>query len=220
MNSKKVLIIGGVGNGTTIAEAIKDANQRGYKEWECVGYLNDKEPQGTIIEGLPVIGKVSDIHLYIKSGYYFIWTIFRLYEKQKRIELFNSLQIPDEKLVSFVHPTAYIADGVKIGAGTVILPNAIISSHTILGKCCFVCGGGSIGHNSIIGSFCHFAPQFCVGSFVKIEDGVNVGMNATILENLLIKKNATIGMGAVLLQNTNESEVWFGNPAKLINITN
>ena len=39
--SKKVLILGGEGNGGVIANAIADANKRGYDEYEVVGYLND-----------------------------------------------------------------------------------------------------------------------------------------------------------------------------------
>ena len=37
---KKILILGGEGNGGVIANAILDANNRGYNEGICEGYLH------------------------------------------------------------------------------------------------------------------------------------------------------------------------------------
>ena len=50
--SKKVLILGGEGNGGVIANAMADANKRGYCEWECVGFLNDGVEVGTVIDSI------------------------------------------------------------------------------------------------------------------------------------------------------------------------
>ena len=44
---QKVIILGGIGNGTVIAEAIADANKRGYGKLEMAGYLNDREERGS-----------------------------------------------------------------------------------------------------------------------------------------------------------------------------
>ena len=42
MNSKKVVIIGGEGNGGVIASAIEDnRNRYGDLEWEVAGFIND-----------------------------------------------------------------------------------------------------------------------------------------------------------------------------------
>ena len=48
--SKKILILGGIGNGSVIANAIIDANKRNYNEWEFVGYINDRVEVGGKIE--------------------------------------------------------------------------------------------------------------------------------------------------------------------------
>ena len=91
--NKKVIIIGGVGNGTVIAHAISDANKRGYNEWECVGFLNDNLSKGDDIESFPVLGKLRDIQHFIDEGYYFIYAIYRINRKQERIDLFYDLKI-------------------------------------------------------------------------------------------------------------------------------
>lgn len=214
--SKKVIILGGLGNGSVIANAIVDANKHGYKEWEFVGYLNDRVKKDSLIEGFPVLGKTKDASKFIKKDYYFINTIYRIDGQQKRIKLFESLKIPDSSLATFIHPMAYVAPNVKLGHGTVIMPNVSISSGTIFGKCCLVMVGATIGHNNEIGNYCHFAAQCCTSSFIKISAGVHVGLNATIRENLKIGKNSALGMGSILLKSIDENEIWAGNPAKFI----
>ena len=75
--SKKVVIIGGEGNGGVIASAIEDnRNKFGDFEWEVAGFLNDFEEQ---VDGFPVIGKLEDLpRLLDTTDYYFIFT-YRLY---------------------------------------------------------------------------------------------------------------------------------------------
>lgn len=214
--SKKVLILGGLGNGSVIANAILDANNKGNKDIEFAGYLNDRLEIGSSIEGWPVLGSTQDVNHFLKEGYSFINTIYRIDGQQKRIEKFKKLNIPDPALISFVHPLAYVAPNVKISPGTVIMPNTSISSGVTFGKCCLIMVGATIGHNSTIGDHCHFAAQSCISSFVKIHDGVHIGLNATVREDLTIGKNSTLGMGSVLLKDIPESEIWAGNPAKYI----
>ena len=91
---KKVLILGGEGNGGVIANARRDAEMRGYKEWEIVGYLNDGYPVGTIIDSFPVMGSIKgDLQKYIDEGYYFIIAIMRLDGVEERIQLIRNLPI-------------------------------------------------------------------------------------------------------------------------------
>lgn len=215
--SKKVLILGGEGNGGVIANAIKDANNRGYKEYEVVGYLNDRYEKGTIIDSFPVVGNIrEDIKTYIEKGFYFINAILRIDNQEERLCYFNSLGIPDNQLATFVHPTAYVAPNVKLGPGCVIMPLAAISSNTIFGRCCIVMVAATIGHDNKIGDFCHIAAQACVGAVLQIGKGVHIGLNATIRENLIIGNCSTIGMGTVLTKNVGEKEIWIGNPAKFL----
>ncbi len=218
--SKKVLILGGMGNGSVIANAIIDANQRGIEDIEFVGYLNDRLEIGSRLEGWPVLGKLKDIGYFLADGYSFINTIYKIAGQKERIELFEKLQIPEISLASFVHPLAYLAPNVNISPGTVIMPNASISSGTELGKCCLIMVGATIGHNCKIGEHCHFAAQSCISSSVTIEDGVHIGLNACVRENVSIGRNAALGMGSVLLHDLPADEIWAENPARFLRKTN
>ena len=216
MEIKKVIILGGLGNGSVIAAAIDDAFRRGNKEWKMTGYLNDRMKSGDVIEGFPVLGALKDTKRFIQDGYYFINTIYRIDGQDSRISLFESLEIPDERLATFIHPTAYVAPEVKIGSGCVIMPNVSISPGVKFGRCCLVMIAATIGHNNTIGDHCHFAAESCVGAYLKIGKGVHIGLNASVREELTLGDYSTLAMGAVLLKDMGEFEIWAGVPAKLL----
>ena len=213
---KKILILGGLGNGSVIANAIAHANKIGYNEWIFAGYLNDRIPIGEYIETYPVLGKTSDVNKFIDEDYYFINTIFRIDGQKERLGVFKELNIPDSRLAVFVHPMSYVAPNVQLSPGTVIMPQVAVSSGTTFGKSCLVMVGATVGHDNEIGDYCHIAAQACVGAYLKIGVGVHIGLNSTIRENLIIGDFATIGMGAVQTKNVGESEIWVGNPAKFL----
>ena len=55
--NKKVIIIGGEGNGGVIAACIEDNRRRfGDPEWEVAGFVNDYETQ---VCGYPVLGRTD-----------------------------------------------------------------------------------------------------------------------------------------------------------------
>lgn len=213
---KKIVVLGGEGNGGVIANAISDANRRGYNEWECKGFLNDRLPIGTVVDSFPVLGKVGEVDKFLKEGYFFINTILRIDGQSDRIRMFDELGIPYDRMAVFVHPMSYVAPNVKLGPGCVVMPNVSISSNTHIGRCGLIMVGATIGHDNEIGEFCHVAAQACVGAKLKVGKGVHFGLNCTVRENLTIGDYATIGMGAVLTKNVGEKEIWAGNPAKFL----
>ncbi len=213
---RKVAILGGKGNAALVAAAMEHARRMGATEWEVAGFLNDREPVGSIIDMFPVIGKTTDAKRLLDDGYWFVNAILRIDGNHERIAMFENLGIPDDRLATFVHPMAYVAPSVQLGAGCIIMPNVSMSPGTKLGKGCLMMVGSMMGHDNIVGDFCHIAAQAAVGSYLTIGKGVHIGLNATVKENLSIGDFATLGAGAVLTKNMGENEIWAGNPAKFL----
>ena len=217
---RKVARLGGLGNAAIVAAAIEHARRMGATDLEVAGFLNDRTPVGEKIDLFPVIGKVEDARRFLQEGYWFINAILRIDGNKERIEMFEALDIPDDRLASFVHPMAYVAPSVQLGPGCVIMPNVSMSPGTQLGKNCFMMVGSMMGHDNRVGDYCHVAAQAAVGSYLTIGKGVHIGLNATVLENLTIGDYATVGAGAVLTKNIGEREIWAGNPAKFMRYAN
>lgn len=213
--AQKVIIIGGKGSGTVIAEAIKDANSKGYKEIEVEGFLHDVDDPGTIIDGTPVLGmhtkeKIAD---YYVQGYKFIFSLHKISGEERMIKLFYELGLEPQMLVSFVHPTAYVAGNVQIEPGVVIMPYVMISSAAHISLNTLIMTGATIGHNTRTGAFSHIASQAVVGAYIEMGRGSNIGLNATVLEYKSIGEFSVVGMGSVLTKNIPDREIWVGNPA-------
>lgn len=216
--AQKIIIIGGKGSGTVIAEAIKDANKRGVNDLEVVGFLHDVDDPGTVIDGTPVLGqhtkeKIAD---YYSQGYKFIFSLHRIGGEEKMIQLFNDLGLKPEMLVSFVHPTAYVAGNVQIDPGVVVMPYVMISSAAHISLNTLIMTGATVGHNTTTGLFSHIASQAVVGAYIKMGQGSNVGLNATVLEYKTIGEYSVVGMGSVLTKDVPDREIWVGNPAKFL----
>jgi len=210
--------MGGVGNGTVIAQAIEDARRRGFNEYEVAGYFSDRLEVGTDIQGFPVLAKTSreNVEKFTSMGYKFIWTIYRIDGQTERINLFNELGFSEKNLATFIHPLAYVAPDVKIDAGVVIMPYAMISAAAHIGMGTLIMTGATVGHDTELGKFNHVASQAVVGAYLNVGNGVHFGLNCTVREHLTIGENATIGMGAVLTKDVNAGEIWAGNPAKFL----
>ena len=213
---KRIVIIGGVGNGTVIADAISDAAIKYGIELEVIGFLNDRIPTGSTLTGYPVLGRLQDTEHYISMGYSFIYTIYRIDGQIERIAILDKLHIPPEQILTFVHPTAYVAPSAVVEKGSIVMPLCAISAGAIIGKQCILMQGTTVGHDSTLIEHCHLAAQSCISSFVTLHKGVHIGLNATVGDNLELGQYSTLGMGSVLLKNIPPNQIWVGNPARYL----
>lgn len=217
-NTQPVIVIGGIGTGTNIVQAIYDANKRGDNSLNVVGFMSHDKAVGEYIEGVPVFAAQSreNVLCYYEMGYKYIFALHRMDGGDYFHKLYYDLGLTSDMMATFIHPFSYVAPNVKIGKGVAILPFCSISSATTVSDNTLMMAGAMVGHNSEIGPFNHIAAHSSVGSYVKTGVGVHTGLNSTIREYLTIGDNSTIGMGAVLLKDVGDREIWVGNPAKFL----
>jgi len=145
-----------------------------------------------------------------------------------------------------IHPTAdvqspYIGKGTTIWQYVVILPRAVIGNNCNINAHCFIENDVVIGENVTIKCGVYLWDG------IVIEDDVQIGPNVSFtndkypranqlfkLQKTLIKRNASIGAGAVILggntigenamigagsvvtKNVPANQLWIGNPAKFV----
>ena len=144
------------------------------------------------------------------------------------------------------HPTAdvhtnNIGEGTSVWQNVVILPGAIIGTNCNINAFCFIENEVIIGDNVTVKCGVYLWDG------ITVEDNVQIGPNVTFtndkyprakqkfeLQRTLIRKNASIGAGSVILGNITIGEnamigagsvvtkdvpanqLWFGNPARFI----
>jgi len=214
--NKKVIIIGGEGNGGVIAACIEDNRSRfNNKEWLVAGFLNDFEI-GKTINGYPVLGGTGDIEKFINQDYYFMYAIHMIGRNVKSYELFKSMEIPDEKFATIIHQTAFVAKNAVLESGVFVMSNAYIGPAAHIGKCTLIMANALIGHNTTVGELCHFSVGSITSSYITIGKVSDVTLGAHVLEKRKIGNFAVAGASSLITKDIPDYEIHVGTPGKFL----
>lgn len=213
--NKKVIIIGGEGNGGVIAACIEDNRTRfNDNEWIVEGFINDYE---TEVCGYPVIGKIKDIPELLKNKeYYFMWAIHLVGRNVKTVELFNEANIPTDRFATIVHKSAFIGKGAVLSPGAFIMSNTYIGPGAKIGQCSLVMANCSIGHNIEMGPLCHCSVGSIMTGYSKLGLCADLAVGATILAYKTIGDYAMAGANSLVTHDVPNNEIYVGAPAKFL----
>lgn len=215
MLNKKVVIIGGEGNGGVIASCIEDNRNRfGDLEWEVVGFINDFE---TEVDGFSVIGKIADIpRLLATTNYYFIWAIHLVCRNYKTAEMFEAANIPDDRLATVTHKTAFIGKGAVLKPGAFVMYNSYIGPNAYIGRCSLVMANCCIGHDTHIDEICHCSVGSIMTGYSRLEYCSDLAVGATIIAHKVVGKYSMLAANSLGTHDVPEGEIWAGNPAEFL----
>lgn len=202
---KNVVILGASGHAKVVAEIIIKSGDN------VVGFLDDniKLLSKKVYLDKKVLGTLANIDKYQDS--YFIIGI-----GNNKIRKDISLKYNNLKWYTAIHPNAIIANDVKIGEGTAIMPGVVINPGTIIGKHCIINTSSSIDHDNVINDFVHLSPGAHLAGTVTVGEGTWVCIGASIINNVTIGKNNIIGAGAVVLKDILENDkICIGIPAQI-----
>ena len=150
-----LLIIGAGGHGRVVAEI---AVSCGY-DTDSIAFLDDNS--------LDAIGKVKDMELYAPK---FDGVFVAIGNNAVRQQICEQLkQMLGVKLITLVHPTAYVSPSATVAPGTVIEPKAVVNTHSRIGQGCIISVGTIIDHDCIIGDFCHINAGVVCGAGSRVD---------------------------------------------------
>lgn len=213
--SKKVIVIGGEGNGGVIAACIED-NRRRYNdmEWEIVGFVNDFEQT---VCGYPVLGKLKDLPKLIReTDYFFSWGIHLVGRNILTEKLFREACIPNERLATIVHKSAFIGQNAILEPGVFVMSNTYIGPGAHIGKCSLIMANCSIGHNISMGPLCHCSVGSIMTGYSKLGLCADLAVGSTILAYKTIGNFAMLGASSLATHDIPDYEIHIGVPAKFL----
>lgn len=198
---KRLIIIGASGHGKVISDIAK---LNGYSD---IVFLDDNPAIKTCGE-YPVIGTPSMVVLFDGDVVVGIGDT----RSRKRIQE----EIPADRLISLVHPSASIGSRVEIGCGSVIMAGAVVNYGSVLGKGCIVNTCASIDHDCVIGDYVHAAVGSHLCGTVSVGKETLIGAGSTISNNVSICEDCVIGAGTVVVKDICEAGTYIGAPARKI----
>ena len=212
----KVVIIGGQGTSIVIADQMCDARERFNMDVEVLGLALDDKTMGDEICGYPILCSIGEVYDKFKNcdDVQFVYSLYRNDQIRERTAILKSLEIPKEKFINFIHPTALVARSAKMGNGNIVLANCVINSNAIIGNFNTFNSGTLIGHDIIMGDNNFFAAQVTVGSLLSIGNMNFFGLNSSIKGGIHIGDGVLIGQMSNVTKGLENDVVAFGNPAQ------
>jgi sugar O-acyltransferase (sialic acid O-acetyltransferase NeuD family) len=208
---QNLVILGAGGTSREIAEAVEDINSR-QETWNLLGFLDDDPAKiGQIINGVRVLGPISSAARYSAL---FLIGIAALRNRHARQRVFESLGFSRDRFASVIHPSASVSRYTKIGWGSAILHNAVITPDVIIGDHVIVEYGAMIGHDAFIEDFVTIGPGAIVSGSVRLCQGAFLGAASAIRDGLTVNEGALVGMGAVVVKDVGLHSRVVGNPAR------
>lgn len=213
---KKLVILGGSGIGMIAASVAYDLGT-----YEVLGFLNDVEEVGSYIgkyTKIKVIGTSANIEKFLIDDNIDFFVAYGGMQREKEVyEKIVNLNIPRDRLVNLIHPTAIVPkEFCKIGKGVLIAPLAQLSPDTEVSDNCILLANSFLGHDSFMDRFSTLATNSVIGALVHVGKGSHIGSNSTIREKVRINDFSLIGTASNVLNDIPKNSIVVGNPAKIL----
>ena len=197
-----LLIFGAGGHGRVVADAALGAGA-----WSRV-IATDRDPQrcrGDLLPGvalLPVDAAVAEadvVHIAIGDA------------ASRRKE---AAALAGKPLATVIHSRASVSVHATIAAGCFVAAQSVVAPGARLGRAVIVNHGAVVDHDVQVGDFCHVAPLSALGGGTEVGSNVLVGSGASVLPNVRIASDITIGAGAAVCDHLAEPGRYAGVPAR------
>lgn len=150
---------------------------------ELVGFIDDTRPAGEIAhEDVKTLGGLEEARTTPGLGPDALHLIFAIgyANMPARRAALDRVLGAGYGLFSVVHPRAIIEPGAQLGAGCIVLQNAVLDQQVRVGEACFIDIAVRLTCGTVVGRNNYFSSGTSTGSRVVIGDDCFFGMDCTV----------------------------------------
>ena len=184
--------------------------------YAVAGFFDDFKTKNEVINDNPVIGGIADIQQSYKEKKFdelMIGIGYKHFAMRRKIFETYKDQIAFGKLI---HSSVIIDPSCSIGRGVFILPGCTLDMNVTIEDNVLMNTGCVIAHDSRIQAHSFISPGVVIAGFVNVGRCCNIGINTTIIDNVIISDEVQTGGGTVVIKNIDKAGLYVGNPARYI----
>lgn len=205
MTRRPVVILGGGGHATVVADACRTVGL------DVFGCLAREHRAGA---SLPVLGDDEMLKdaAFVRA-HDFVPGVGSFAVRRRLVQAVRQC---GGTLLAVRHATSVIADGVAIGDGTVLFAGTVINPGVSIGEFAVVNTGATVDHDCILEDGAEVGPGAHLAGSVICREGAFVGIGACVIQGVEIGARAIVGAGSVVLTDVAADTTVAGNPARLL----
>jgi len=182
-----------------------------------LGFLDDNEARGTVIEGVTVLGPFES-WIELQSETRFVAPLHKAKEMRSRVKRIQGLGVPRERWTNVVDPTCLLAESVLAGIGVWVQAGAMVMQGARIGSHVALRAGSQVSHDCKIADYVSIGIGAILCGRTSVEHGAYIAPGAIIRDGLTVGSFSVVGLGAVVLEDVPPGGIVAGNPARLIGV--
>ena len=165
---------------------------------------------------LPLVPFENLEHTYSPDSYKMLTILGGLGGANLREEMFAKAKAKGYEHINYVHPTVVVEGMVEMGENNIVFPYSILGfsgrmgNNNVLREKVYLGHDFAVGDNNFIGVGCNIGGESKIGSLCYIAMGV------TITNNITLDDQTFVGIGSLVLKDTERNSKYYGQPAKRI----
>jgi len=193
-NERPILLIGAGGHATACIDVIER-----HGVFTVAGLVGLVEEVGRRVLDYPVVGTDADLLTLHADCQHALVGMGHIKSCRPRRGAFEMLQRIGFDLPVIVSPLAYVSKHAALGAGTIVMHDAVVNAGAVVGRNCIINTQSLIEHDAVIADHCHIATAAVINGGARVGVGTFVGSNSTVRELDSIGADCVIGMGQRVL---------------------
>lgn len=190
----RLVIYGAGGHGCSLAALVRQTG-----DYEMIGFLDDGVPQGTELDGIPVLGGADQLAVLAEEGIGLaVNGVGGVGDLLARLAVYTKLAEAGFFCPTVIHSTAFIEESATLGDGIQVFPLAYVGIRVKVGYGCIINTGAIVSHDCTLAAYVNLSPGATLAGGVRVGEEALIGMRATVNLNVTVGKQARIGNGATV----------------------
>ena len=192
MNKQQIIMIGAGGHCRSCIDIIEQEGR-----FTVAGVVDQPNSETGSVLGYPVLGTDADLPRLRKQYAFALVAVGQIKSASVRIQLFERLKSLGFELPVILSPRAYISKHAKVGAGTIVMHDALINAGASVGENWIINSKALIEHDATVGSHCHISTGAIINGGVRVGSGTFFGSNAVSVHGVSIPEGSFVPAGSL-----------------------